>query len=211
MTGTVFFDLDGTLTDPKTGIIRSIQYALDRLGVERPAEDSLTWCIGPPLLDSFRILVGDALAPEALRHYRERFGEHGWRENEPYEGIAAALDRLTAAGCELYVATSKPHVFADRIVRHFELDQYFTEVFGPELDGTRAAKGDLLRFALSKLRPSSTPSMVGDRMHDVVGAKLNQMRSVGVTYGYGSRQELEQAGADAFADSPEQIVICLTA
>jgi phosphoglycolate phosphatase len=206
VTKTVFFDLDGTLTDPKTGIIRSIVYALDRLGVESPDEEELTWCIGPPLSSSFCTLVGDRAAPEAVRYYRERFNEHGWQENALYEGIAAALEQLATAGNRLYVATSKPHVFAARIVTHFGLDSYFSGVFGSELDGTRSDKADLLRFALSRLRPADEPSMVGDRMHDVIGAKLNGMRAIAVTYGYGSREELEQAGADGFADSPQQIV-----
>jgi phosphoglycolate phosphatase len=204
--GTVFFDLDGTLTDPKAGIVRSIRFALDRLGLECPHEAELTWCIGPPLLESFSRLVGESLAPEALKHYRERFGEDGWRENEPYEGIVEALEQLVSQHFELYVATSKPRIFADRILSHFHLDKYFSEVFGSELDGTRSDKGDLLQFALAKAKPATMPTMVGDRMHDVVGAKRNRMRVVGVTYGYGSRQELEQAGADALADSPMQIV-----
>ena len=206
MTGVVFFDLDGTLTDPKAGIVGSIRFALDRLGLECPEEDDLTWCIGPPLLDSFSKLVGETLAPEALRHYRERFDERGWRENEPYEGIVAALDELVSMRFTLYVATSKPRVFADRIIKHFRLDPYFSEVFGAELDGRLSDKADLLRFALSRVKPTTLPIMVGDRMHDVVGAKRNGMRAIGVTYGYGSRQELEQAGADAFADSPSQII-----
>jgi phosphoglycolate phosphatase len=174
LTGVVFFDLDGTLTDPKAGIVGSIRFALDRLGLECPEEDNLTWCIGPPLLDSFSKLVGETLAPEALRHYRERFDERGWRENEPYEGIVAALDQLVSRRFTLYVATSKPRVFADRIVEHFALDKYFSEVFGAELDGVRSDKTDLLRFALAKTRPASIPIMVGDRMHDVVGAKRGQ-------------------------------------
>jgi phosphoglycolate phosphatase len=209
VTGVVFFDLDGTLTDPKTGIVGSIRFALDRLGLECPEKDDLTWCIGPPLLDSFSSLVGNTLAAEALKHYRERFDEHGWRENVPYAGIAEALEQLKSKQFELYVATSKPRVFADRIVKHFQLDKYFSEVFGSELDGTRSDKGDLLRFARERVGPATIPIMVGDRMHDVVGAKRNGMRAVGVTYGYGSRQELEQAGADAFADSPGQIVTAM--
>ena len=206
LTGVIFFDLDGTLTDPKAGIVGSIRFALGRLGLECPHDDDLTWCIGPPLLDSFSKLVGKTLAPVALKHYRERFDELGWRENEPYIGIVEALDQLLSQRFELYVATSKPRVFADRIVRHFQLGRYFSEIFGAELDGTRSDKGDLLRFALSRVRPATTAIMVGDRMHDVIGAKRNGMRAVGVTYGYGSREELEQAGADAFAGSPEQIV-----
>lgn len=121
------------------------------------------------------------------------------------------LQQLIAAGRELYVATSKPLVFADRIIKHFEMDRYFGRVFGSELDGTRSDKGELLRFALSELTLTGQVTMVGDRMHDVVGAKANCLRSVGVTYGYGSLQELENAGADALAASPDQLVKLLFA
>jgi phosphoglycolate phosphatase len=211
MNDAVFFDLDGTLTDPKTGIVRSIRHAMDRLGLECPSDDDLTWCIGPPLLESFSTLVGSTLAAEAVRHYRERFSEHGWKENVPYPGVVNMLQQLIAAGRELYVATSKPLVFADRIIKHFEMDRYFGRVFGSELDGTRSDKGELLRFALSELTLTGQATMVGDRMHDVVGAKANCLRSVGVTYGYGSLQELENAGADALAASPDQLVKLLFA
>jgi phosphoglycolate phosphatase len=206
MTGVVFFDLDGTLTDPRLGIVRSIRYALDRLGVDCPDEQALTWCIGPPLLESFRTLVGDSLAPDAVRLYRERFGDVGWQENEPYRGIRETLEELRASGFGLYVATSKPGVFAERIIEHFGLATYFTQVFASELDGTRSDKGDLLRFALEQVGATGRATMVGDRMHDVIGAKRNQMRSIGVTYGYGGRDELVQAGADALADSPDAIL-----
>ena len=205
MKDAIFFDLDGTLTDPKLGIVRSIRYAMDRLGVECPKDDDLTWCIGPPLLDSFSELVGSSRAPEALTHYRERFSEYGWRENTPYEGIFDALGDLKASGHSLYVATSKPYVFAERIVRHFELDAYFSAVFGAELDGTRSHKGELLRFALDETGSTHTATMVGDRKHDVIGAKHNGMRTVGVTYGYGSRQELEDAGADVIVAKPAHV------
>jgi len=206
MDGAIFFDLDGTLTDPKVGIVRSIHHAIERLGLECSGTDDLTWCIGPPLLDSLTALVGSALAPVALQHYRERFSEYGWKENNPYPGVVDALQQLADSGRELHVATSKPSVFAAKIICHFQLDQYFSRVFGSELDGTRSDKGDLLRFAVSELSLTGQATMVGDRMHDVVGAKKNQMRSVGVTYGYGSREELEVAGADAIADSPDQLV-----
>ncbi len=205
MKGAIFFDLDGTLTDPRLGIVRSIRYAMDRLEIECPNDDDLTWCIGPPLLGSLRELVGDSRAREALEHYRERFSECGWRENILYEGIPDTLGDLKALGYVLYVATSKPHLFAGRIIRHFELDHYFSAVFGPELDGTRSNKADLLGFALSQTGSTQTATMVGDRKHDVIGAKRNGMRALGVTYGYGSRQELEDAGADAIVARPEQV------
>ena len=209
MSSTIFFDLDGTLTDPKIGIVRSIRYALDRLGVEPSSDDDLTWCIGPPLFDSFDKIVGSALAPRAVEYYRERFSEHGWKENKPYTGIVDALRQLTESGRAIYVATSKPLVFADRIVEHFELAPFFSRVFGSELDGTRSNKGELLRYALSEVGIASGATMVGDREHDIIGAKKNQMRSVGVTYGYGSQRELKSAGADVLVDSPQKLVSAL--
>ena len=205
MKGSIFFDLDGTLTDPKLGIVRSIRYAMERLQIECPDDNDLTGRIGPPLLGSFSELVGDSLATKALEYYRERFSDCGWQENTPYAGIFDALDELAASGYSLYVATSKPSVFADRIISHFEFDSYFSAVFGSELDGTRSNKGDLLRFALSEVGAARTAIMVGDRKHDVLGAKQNGMCTVGVTYGYGSRQELEEAGADVIVAKPAQI------
>lgn len=210
MNAAVFFDLDGSLSDPKIGIIRSVRHAFDRLGIECPSDDELTRCIGPPLLDSFSKIVGSALAPLALEHYRERFSEEGWKENEPYPGIIDALRQLAESGKALYVATSKPVIYADRIIRHFEMDQYFSRVFGSELDGTRSSKGDLLRYALSKVDPTFQATMVGDREHDILGAKVNQIRSIGVTYGYGSKRELENAGADVVIDSADQLLSELT-
>ncbi|MEM8492500.1 MAG: HAD hydrolase-like protein [Pseudomonadota bacterium] len=209
MYGTVFFDLDGTLTDPQLGIVRSIRHALDRLGVEALADDDLTWCIGPPLQVSLARLVGDVRVPQALRYYRERFGDIGWKENELYPGITEALTHLTTNGATLYVATSKPLVFAERILRHFELAEFFDRIFGSELDGTLSDKADLLRFALREARPSDTPTMVGDREHDIIGARANRLRSIGLTYGYGSREELVQAGADVIVETTSQISVAL--
>jgi phosphoglycolate phosphatase len=210
MNAAVFFDLDGTLSDPKIGIVRSIRYALNRLELDCPGNDELTWCIGPPLLDSFRSIVGHSLAPKALDLYRERFSEIGWKENDLYPGIIDLLRQLAEFDRPLYVATSKPYVFADRIIRYFELEPYFSRVFGSELDGTRSNKADLLRFALSETRTTGRAVMVGDRKHDVLGAKANKMRSIGVTYGYGSQAELETAGADAVVDCPEALHLALT-
>lgn len=215
MRHTIFFDLDGTLTDPREGITRCIHHSLQALAIEVPAGDDLTWCIGPPLLDSFRTLVGEALAPRALAYYRERFAEVGWRENRPYPDIAHLLRDLREQGAELHVATSKPQVFANRILSHFGLADCFTRVFGAELDGTRSHKPDLLRYALAETRAANNATrpamtrpaiMIGDRCHDVAGAKCNDMASIGVTWGYGSRQELEEAAADFIVDSPAELL-----
>ncbi len=201
---TIFFDLDGTLTDPKPGITRSIQFALERLGRPVPVEDELTWCIGPPLLASLRQLLGDDdLAANALVLYRERFSETGLYENTVYEGIPEALESLRAANARLYVATSKPRVYAERILDHFGLSPYFATTFGSELDGTRVDKTELLRHALriTKATPSRS-TMIGDREHDMIGARNNGLKAVGVLYGYGAREELEAAGAGALIAKP---------
>ncbi|MEH2482010.1 phosphoglycolate phosphatase [Nitrobacteraceae bacterium AZCC 2146] len=204
---TVFFDLDGTLTDPKIGITGSIQYALAKLNVPVPAQDELTWCIGPPLRANFvALLGGDKDADRAVDLYRERFGDVGLFENTLYDGIEETLTAVAASGRELFVATSKPHVFADRIIDHFGLRRYFTRVFGSELDGTRVNKSDLLRFALDET--STDPAraiMVGDRKHDIIGAANNGIRAIGVLYGYGSREELTSAGARHLVASPAEI------
>ncbi len=200
----IFFDLDGTLTDPKAGITRSIQYALEKLSRPVPETDELTWCIGPPLLASLETLTGDAeLAPRALALYRERFSDIGLFENEVYPGIE---DMLGALDVPLYVATSKPREFAQRILDHFELNRYFSQIFGSELDGTRSDKSELLAFALAQSdHPAETSVMVGDRKHDMIGAVNNGMTALGVLYGYGDRAELETAGADKVFESVQAL------
>ncbi|MBR0716485.1 HAD family hydrolase [Bradyrhizobium liaoningense] len=208
---TIYFDLDGTLTDPKPGITRSIQYALKTLGQAVPTEDELTWCIGPPLHASLKRLTGtDELADRALLLYRERFGDVGLFENEAYGGIEETLSALAATSPRMFVATSKPRVFAERIIDHFGLGRYFERVFGSELDGTRVDKGDLLAYALdeAKVDPRSGV-MIGDRSHDVVGARRNGMTAIGVLYGYGSEAELRDAGAHHIcAAHPELLDRC---
>ncbi len=145
-----YFDLDGTLTDPYEGITRCILYALDELGFPHPDDDYLYSCIGPPLYDTFPEMVGPDLTLRAIDLYRERFVEVGWKENVPYDGINVVLDTLKQAGHMLFVATSKPHVHARTIVDHFGMGRYVDDVFGCELDGTRANKVELLEFALRR-------------------------------------------------------------
>lgn len=204
---TIFFDLDGTLTDPKIGITASIRYAMDRLGEDVPAADDLTWCIGPPLLESFRTLVGRDRSVQALALYRERFSEVGLYENERYPGITQTLSSLSRNNVQLCVASSKPRVFVEKILDHFELTDYFARIFGAELDGTRGDKSDLLRFALAESRSdASTSTMVGDRKYDIIGASDNGIPAIGVLYGYGSKQELTRAGALCLAETPQHLV-----
>ncbi|MGY0573443.1 HAD family hydrolase [Bradyrhizobium sp. RDM12] len=209
---TIFFDLDGTLTNPKPGITRSIQYALERLSLAVPSEDELTWCIGPPLHASLKKLTGsDALADQALLLYRERFSDIGLFENEAYAGIVDTLTRIAATDQRMFVATSKPGVYATRIVDHFGLKRHFERVFGSELDGTRVDKRDLLRYALDEARiDANSAIMIGDRSHDVVGARTNGMTAIGVLYGYGSEAELRDAGAHHIcAAHPELLGHCV--
>ncbi len=201
-----FFDLDGTLTDPKVGITTCMQYALDKLEQPVPSNDDLEWCIGPPLRQNFVDLVGEGLADQGVVLYRERFADVGLFENVPYDGIHAALGQLKQVGSTLYVASSKAQIFVDQILVKFDLAQYFTQTFGAQLDGTREDKTELLKFALEQTSQSaSDATMVGDRKHDAIGAMNNQMKFVGVLYGYGSLTELTSAGVRVFVHKPEEL------
>ncbi len=207
----VLFDLDGTLTDPKEGITRSIQFALEKMGAEIPPIDDLTWCIGPPLLESFQQLLDDERAPAAVTYYRERFASVGLFENEPYAGIHDVLSKLQSQDLRLFVASSKPEIYVRQILEHFELAPFFEAIFGSELDGTRANKSDLLRFVLlqAEIAPAHA-TMVGDRKHDMIGAADNSIETIGVLYGYGSRQELTEAGANRLARATDELVPMLS-
>ncbi len=209
---TIFFDLDGTLTDPKPGITRSIRYALQKLDHPViPTEDELTWCIGPPLRSSFVKLLGEDSADRAVSLYRERFSDIGLYENRVYDGIGEILTTLGQSGHRLFVATSKAHVFADRIIDHFGLRPHFGRVFGAELDGTRADKSHLLQYALQETATDPADAlMIGDRSHDMIGAGNNGIRGIGVLYGYGSRDELIGAGARHVCATPAEIPGCIS-
>jgi len=209
------FDLDGTLTDPKAGITRSVQYALERLGRPVPEADALTWMIGPPLVAGFTKLLGGAEdAMEAVRLYRERFSDVGLFENEVYADIPATLETLREAGVRLFVATSKPHVFAKRIIEHFGLSRFFHEIYGSELDNRNSDKRDLIRHILDRERfDPAAAVMIGDREHDAIGARTNGIAAIGITWGYGSRQELLEAGVACLVDDPgglEEPILTLT-
>jgi phosphoglycolate phosphatase len=204
----IFIDLDGTLTDPKPGITRSIQYALGKLDRPILPADELTWCIGPPLRGSLKKLLGtDDMADRALTLYRERFSDIGLFENELYPGIEDTLSALARSGRRLFVATSKAHIYAERIIDHFKLRVHFERVFGAELDGARSDNTDLLRHALqtTDVDPSQA-IMIGDRSFDMVGARNNGMTAVGVLYGYGSEVELRDAGAHHICATPQGLL-----
>lgn len=205
----ILFDLDGTLTDPRAGIVGSIQYALAKLGQPVPADSELLRFIGPPLRDSFRELLDttdDAPVEQALAFYRERYSAIGLFENNVYSGIPEALEALRVRGHTLFVATSKPGVFAQRIVEHFHLADYFRTIWGSELDGTRSNKASLIAHVLQqeKLSPRETV-MVGDRSHDAVGARANEIVPVGVLWGYGDEQELTAAQCKLLLRTPADL------
>lgn len=200
----VLFDLDGTLTDPALGITNSIMHALSKMGREIPPRESLYCFIGPPLIPAFMSFLGmdEEEAKRALLYYREYFAERGLFENTPYEGIADVLAELKSRGYRLAVATSKPEVFATRIAEKFGLDTYFECICGATLDETRTKKADVIEYALGQLVAVAEECiMIGDRHHDVDGAKTFGMKSIGVLWGYGSHGELTEAGADAIAEA----------
>ena len=211
----VLIDLDGTLQDPAPGIVGSVQYALSGLGLPVPDASDLGWVIGPPLRVSFPQLgVGTDRIDEALRLYRQNYGSgpaDGSREPAMYDavvydGIPAALDTLRAAGFRLVVATSKPHVFARPVIDRLGLAGHFAAVYGAELDGTRDDKADLIRHILDAegIGPDAA-LMIGDRKYDLIGARKNSVTAIGVTWGYGSVEELREAGASTLCDCPTRL------
>ena len=199
MDETILFDLDGTLTDPKEGITRCVQYALESFGICEPERSRLECFIGPPLKEQFMEYAGlnEKQAVMAVEKYRERFQPTGMFENRVYDGIPEMLESLRSARFRLAVATSKPEVFACRIPEHFGLRDFFEIIVGSELSGARTRKGEVIMEALRRLGTDAAHAvMVGDRMHDVLGAHEAGLFSIGVLFGYGSQQELTQAGAD---------------
>ncbi|PWB31627.1 HAD family hydrolase [Pseudomonas sp. SDI] len=189
----ILFDLDGTLTDPREGITRSIQYALAKLGIDEPDLTKLEHFIGPPLLQAFQQFYGfdEAKAWDALNFYRERFKVSGLYENLVFDGIGALLGDLQGQGRTLYIATAKPWIYAREIARHFDFAKHFKVIYGSELDGTRTNKVELIRHLLDeeRLDPAQT-LMIGDRKHDLIGAHSNGLQAVAVGYGFGSFEEL---------------------
>lgn len=210
MTETLLFDLDGTLTDPRDGITRCICQALETLEMPCPSEEALLSWIGPPLQRSFREHLGEEnahLVPAAMSAYRERFVRVGMFENAVYPGITEALFALRHCGWTLFVATAKPTVFAERILEHFGLRKHFTNVYGSELSGQHSDKGELIAHLLrSEGIAPDRATMIGDRAQDMLGARQNGVRALGVLWGYGSRTELEDAGAhQVFSEIPELV------
>ena len=205
---TILFDLDGTLTDSALGITNSVMHALKVLGITLPERKELFKFIGPPLGESFKKFYGftEAEAVKAIKIYREYFADKGLYENELYPDITEMLDILKQYNNTLLVATSKPELFARRIIDHFSLTQYFSYVAGADLGETRGEKANIIKIALSEAGISPLGAvMVGDREHDIIGAKKCGLLSVGVLYGFGSLSELTEAGADDIAETVSDI------
>lgn len=205
----ILFDLDGTLTDPGEGITKSVAHALFRFGIEVEDRRTLYPFIGPPLRDSFSHYYG--MSPEdaerAVTYYREYYNDTGIYENLLYEGMRELLEKLQKSGKTMALATSKPEIFAKLILQYFEIDQYFTFVAGAHLDGGRSVKSDIIAYALESLGEVDRRKvlMIGDREYDVLGAKAQGVDVLGVLYGYGSKEELETAGATYIAPSVADI------
>ena len=205
----VLFDLDGTLTESAPGIINSVRYALRRYGIENADEKTLTEFVGPPLIESFKKFYGfsEEKAVEAVDVYREYFSEKGLFENSVYGGVEDCLKRLKSAGLRLGVATSKPQVFCERILKHFGLSGYFDAVVGIPLDDEHMTKAEVIKRALGLLGVGDKAEavMIGDRGYDAAGAKENGIDCIGVLYGYGSEEELRKAGVSAVCRSAEEL------
>lgn len=205
----ILFDLDGTLTDPKEGITKSFQYALAHFGINEPDLDKLEVLIGPPLRDSFIDFYGFTRenVNEAVMKYRERFATQGIYENIIYEGIPSMLQKLSDAGKMLAIASSKPTIFVEKILEHFEIKEYFHHIIGSNLDGTRSDKAEVVDAAIAEFGKVNKEDiiMVGDRKFDVIGAHEREIEVIGVTYGYGGEEELMESGADYVVNTVEEL------
>ena len=203
----LIFDLDGTLMDPREGITRCMRSALLRLDVVPPSDADLECLIGPPLIDCFRTLLGDERAAQGVLLFRECYGGGGMYENELYPDIVETLDALHTLSPALFVATSKPRVYAEQILDRLSLRHYFRAIYGCELSGERADKAELLTYLLQgESLHRDAAVMIGDRKHDVVAARANGLRSVGVTWGFGSVDELREACADTLCATTADLV-----
>ena len=205
-----FFDLDGTLTDSSTGILNSVQYALKKMGIESPPRQHLMGFIGPPLSWSFSHYFH--MTPEQAKHaidtYREYYSVTGMLECDLYDGIRELLEQLNNIGVRCVLATCKPHHFANQILAHFELSPLFSFVSGPEIDGTRGEKHEVIAYAAEQLgiKDLSSVLMIGDRDNDVLGAKKHGIDCAGVLWGFGSEAELSEAGARYLCQTPSELL-----
>ncbi|HFR3455145.1 TPA: HAD family hydrolase, partial [Streptococcus suis] len=205
---TILFDLDGTLTDSGQGILNSVAYALEKMGIEEPDTANLNRFIGPPLYESFSRFY--QLNPEdtqsAVDTFRVYFKEKGMFENQLYPGIIPLLEELRTAGKTLVIATSKPEIFAKQILEHFGIAHYFDIIAGASLDSSRISKADVIGYAINQLEAFPKHAvMIGDREHDIEGARMHQLPAIGVLYGYGNKQEFEKAGATMIVETVQDL------
>ncbi|MBQ4264590.1 MAG: dTMP kinase [Clostridia bacterium] len=202
---TILFDLDGTLTKSEKGITRSALYACEKMGFTGHNEEEFKVFIGPPLFESFQKVCGmtSEQAHRAIELYRERFSVLGWAENEVYPGVAPLLRSLKMNGCRIAITTAKPQAFAEKIARKFGFEPYLDALIGPGMDNTHASKAWIVRKAIEQL--GGVPVIIGDRCYDVEGGRENGIDTIGVCYGYGTRSELEEAGATHIAETVEEL------
>ena len=208
---TAIFDLDGTITDSCPGILNAIRYALKKREIDEPSEEVLRSFIGPPLQQQFQTVFGlsEEEGAAMVSIYREYYGVKGIFENRVYDGVPGMLEKLRAAGVRVLMATSKPEKYAKRIAEHFGFDRYFDFIGGACMDGTRTDKHEVIEYVLSSCGISederNSTVMIGDRSHDILGAEKSGLHSIGVLYGYGSIEELKEAGAEVTALHPSDI------
>lgn len=208
----VFFDLDGTIIDTGEGVMTSVKYSLEKMGIEAPAMEELRKFVGPPLLVSYREFYGmnEEDARKAVSLYREFYKDNGLFMGAPYEGVMETFAKIKEMGLKLVVATSKPEEYSVKIAKHFGFYQYFDMICGATFDGTRDNKADIIRYAFDKMGIDENDCddviMVGDRKFDIIGAKSVGMKSVAVLYGYGNRAEFEEAGADYIVEKATDVL-----
>lgn len=206
---TFLFDLDGTLTDPKEGIINSVLYALKKVCIEELHISELDSFIGPPIQQSFieRYNMSEGEVERAVFYFREYLKQRGLFENNVYEGIPDLLQQLKSSANRLFVATSKPTVFAKQVLEHFQLTDYFEDIIGSNLDGTRIKKEEIIAHILHTNEELNREGivMIGDRKHDIIGANHNGIASIGVLYGYGSETELTEVGATHIVNDVKEL------
>jgi phosphoglycolate phosphatase len=206
----IFFDLDGTLTDSGEGIINCAALALEHFGLPVPSREEMRVFVGPPLDQTFiKYGVPAEKAQEAIEVFRSRYRTVGKFENFPYPGIREALQTLKEQGHRLFVATSKPEVLANEVLGHFALTEFFEQIAGATLDGSRSHKADVITYLLSLTGDVGQTLMVGDTAFDVTGAAAHGIPTIGVSWGYGKVEDMENAGAKAIAHSMEELIFLL--
>lgn len=207
MKKTILFDLDGTLTDSGEGIINCATLALRHFGLPIPSYADMRTFVGPPLRDSFiRFGVPADQADEAIRVYRSRYIPTGMFENTPYPGIRELLEKLRAEGCTLYVATSKPEEMSVTILEKFDLAKYFRRICGASIDSSRSTKDAVIAYLLESSGAKEDMVMVGDTKYDILGAKAHGIPAIGVGWGYGKVEEMEEAGAAGIAETMDELI-----